>query len=102
MKTIFAVDDDVDFLEELGLALSLMGYRVVTNADPIGAIDQARKLNPDCILFDLRMPNHHGFQFSEELIPAVIYEKDVLHIDTYVRAQKTEEVEVPGRDESKE
>lgn len=48
------------------------------------------------------MPDRHGFQFSEELSPAVIYEKDVLHIDTYVRGQKTEEVEVPGRDESKE
>lgn len=67
MKTILAVDDDIDFLQELEMALELYGYKVITNSDPIDAVRQAREVKPDCILFDLKMPGKHGFQFSEEI-----------------------------------
>jgi len=67
MKKILAVDDDVDFLEELGTALEIYDYQVITNPDPVDAVRHAREVKPDCILFDLRMPGKHGFQFSEAL-----------------------------------
>lgn len=67
MRTIFAVDDDTDFLEELSMALELYGYKVMTNSDPNEAIKQAKEMKPDCILFDLKMPQKHGFQFFEAL-----------------------------------
>jgi two-component system cell cycle response regulator DivK len=67
MKTILAVDNDVDFLQEFEMALELYGYRVIINDDPSDAINQARQIKPDCILFDLKMPKKHGFQFSEEV-----------------------------------
>lgn len=67
MKTILAVDDDIDFLEELKIALELYDYKVMTNADPSDAVRQMQEAKPDCILFDLRMPKKHGFQFSEDV-----------------------------------
>lgn len=67
MKTVLAVDDDYDFLEELGEALAAYDYKIIINPDPNDAIKQIRESRPDCVLFDLKMPKKHGFQFSEEL-----------------------------------
>lgn len=67
MKTILAVDNDESFLEELSIALELYDYRVVTCPDPVDALNTARQTNPDCILFDLKMPGKHGFQLFEDL-----------------------------------
>ena len=67
MNTLLAVDDDVDFLEELRVGLELCGYHVLTEPDPNEALKLVRAIKPTCILFDLRMPKIHGFQFFEQL-----------------------------------
>jgi len=67
MKTLLAVDDDVDFLDELRIGLELCGYHVLTEPDPAEALKLMRVIKPACILFDLRMPKTHGFQFFEDM-----------------------------------
>lgn len=67
MKTLLAVDDDTDFLDELRAGLEMYGYHVLTEPDTNDAIRLMRLLKPACVLFDLRMPKKHGFQFFDEI-----------------------------------
>ena len=52
---------------ELRVGLELCGYHVLTEPDPNEALKLIRALKPACILFDLRMPKAHGFQFFDSL-----------------------------------
>lgn len=67
MQTLLAVDDDVDFLDELRTGLELCGYHVLTEPDPMEALKLIQAIKPSCVLFDLSMPKTHGFQFFEKL-----------------------------------
>lgn len=64
---IMIVDDDKEFLGELGETLALSGYSTVMVSDPILALDTAVREKPDIVLLDLRMPGKNGFQLADEL-----------------------------------
>lgn len=64
---IMIVDDDKEFLGELGETLALSGYSTVMVSDPISALDTAVREKPDIVLLDLRMPGKNGFQLADEL-----------------------------------
>lgn len=59
-KTILLVDDDQDAREIFGAALADAGYNVVTGVHGAEGVHLARKLLPDLILMDLRMPVMDG------------------------------------------
>lgn len=57
---ILIVDDEQDFLEIFGTKLSSAGFRVETAGDGEEGIEKAKKLQPDLVLMDVRMPNISG------------------------------------------
>ena len=66
-QTLLLVDDDADFLEELGEVLSLSGYRTVAVCDPRQVLEVARREVPALILMDLKMPEKSGFELAYDL-----------------------------------
>ena len=64
---VVIVDDDVDFLEELGELLSASGYQVKTVSDPRTAVRVIQQTRPDTVLLDLKMDEKEGFEIAGEL-----------------------------------
>ena len=64
---IMIVDDDKEFLEELGETLVLSGYDTIAVNDSLLAVDTAVRENPDVVVLDLKMPGKNGFQLADEL-----------------------------------
>ena len=64
---VMIVDDDREFLDELGELLSLADYDAVTVADANAAVQKVASVNPDVLLLDLKMPGTDGFQVAREL-----------------------------------
>jgi signal transduction histidine kinase/DNA-binding response OmpR family regulator len=59
---ILIIDDDVIIHELFQQNLSQLGYAVAVAIDGQQGIDLAHKLQPDCILLDVNMPEKNGWQ----------------------------------------
>jgi DNA-binding NarL/FixJ family response regulator len=67
-KTVLIVDDHPSFRTSARRMLETDGYEVVGEATDGGsAIDAVRKLRPDVVLLDIRLPDVDGFQVAERL-----------------------------------
>ena len=66
-KKVMIIDDNKDFTDELEEALTLSGYDVTAVNDTIDVSDIAKKIEPNVILLDLKMPNKSGIQLAYEL-----------------------------------
>jgi len=66
-KKVLIVDDDKEFLEELGGILATSGYDVTSVGDSVAAVKAARTTKPDIILLDLRMSMMSGFEVADRL-----------------------------------
>jgi signal transduction histidine kinase len=64
---ILIVDDNVSAAETTGQILSLLGHKVTLSHDGPGALDMARKLNPDAIILDIGMPGMSGYEVCRQL-----------------------------------
>lgn len=64
---IIIVDDDKEFLEELGESLSSCGFDMVAFNDPLSALSGAAAIKPRVIVLDLKMPQMDGFQLADEI-----------------------------------
>jgi AmiR/NasT family two-component response regulator len=77
-KRLFIADDDSIVRQDLREALERMGYSVVGEAgDGVQALRLVRRLEPDLVLLDLRMPGLDGLEVAEaiaraELAPVVL------------------------------
>ena len=67
MKQILIVDDDKEFLEEMGQALRTSGYEIAMVSDSTAAVAMAVDFMPDLILLDLKMDKKSGFRIADEL-----------------------------------
>lgn len=64
-KTIFVVDDDPDFVEQMRLTLNAAGYDVVTATGTEEAEEKLLSVRPDLAVFDLMMEQmDSGFVLS--------------------------------------
>ncbi|RRN76226.1 response regulator, partial [Pseudoxanthomonas sp. SGD-10] len=61
MKKILLIEDDKMLNDDLGLLLSLSGYKVLSSNDGKRGIEIALKENPNLILCDIQMPNLDGY-----------------------------------------
>jgi len=67
-KTIFIVDDDVDYIFQLKTMIENMGFNVISACGQKEAEDMIDKVNPDLAIFDLMMENQDsGFILSHRI-----------------------------------
>lgn len=66
-KKIMIVDDNKEFLDELGEVLSLSGYEIIPVFDSNKALETAIQVNPDLVVLDLMMPGKSGFVLADEI-----------------------------------
>ncbi|PVY77252.1 hypothetical protein C7414_108192 [Cupriavidus alkaliphilus] len=66
-RRILVVDDNVDALEAMTMALQAMGHTVVTAPDGPSALARAIDARPDLVLLDLGMPAMDGFETVRRL-----------------------------------
>lgn len=68
IKTILIIDDEPDFCELIKESLELRGnFEVFTATGGKEGINIARKVRPNAILLDIRMPGMSGFEVLENL-----------------------------------
>ena len=61
---VLVIDDDAAIRDLVEIVLSGGGYDVCTAEDGVMGLDLARKLRPDLILLDMRMPGMDGWTFA--------------------------------------
>lgn len=67
-KTIFLVDDDVDYIIQMTKILENLGFEVISACGQKEGEDMLVKINPDLAIFDLMMENKDsGFILSHRL-----------------------------------
>ena len=66
MKKALIVDDNEQNLYLLQTMLKGQGYNVLTAADGVEALEQARRDSPDIIISDILMPVMDGFALCRE------------------------------------
>jgi DNA-binding response OmpR family regulator len=66
-KTILVVDDEAPLRELLRQQLSAEGYRVKEAKDGRDAIAKVKKLLPDLVILDVKMPEMSGFDVAAVL-----------------------------------
>lgn len=66
-KRILVVDDDPTALRLIGYSLQQEGYDVLTAANGLDGLAQARQLHPDVVILDIMMPDLDGFEVCRRL-----------------------------------
>lgn len=66
-RSILVVDDEAILLETIAYNLEQAGYRVVTAADGLSALEAARNETPDLVILDIMLPGMDGFEVCREL-----------------------------------
>jgi DNA-binding response OmpR family regulator len=66
-QKILVVDDEPDIVELLAFNLKAEGYEVITAANGLEALNQARATLPDLIVLDLMLPELDGLAVCEIL-----------------------------------
>ncbi|MBN2110072.1 MAG: response regulator [Methanosarcinaceae archaeon] len=66
-EKLLIVDEEIDALTALKVALEAEGYNVIVARDGFEGIEKARTENPDAILLDIMMPGMDGFEVCKRL-----------------------------------
>ncbi|HJH32739.1 MAG TPA: response regulator [Methanosarcinaceae archaeon] len=66
-QKILIVDDELDALTALKIALEAENYNVVEAADGLSAIEKVKSEKPDIVLLDLMMPEIDGIEVCKRL-----------------------------------
>ena len=67
MPTIALVDDDLNILASVSIALEAEGYRVTTYSDGVSALDGFTTTPPDLAILDIKMPRMDGMEMLRRL-----------------------------------
>ncbi len=67
-RPVYLVDDDEAVRRALVLLLSTVGIEAVAFADPMAFLGRLPKLDPGCLILDVRMPSISGLKLQERLI----------------------------------
>ncbi len=65
--TVLVVDDDPEIVAMLSARLETRGYRVLTAADGIEALTEAKRSRPALIVLDVMMPHKTGWEVARAL-----------------------------------
>ena len=61
-KRILIVDDSADVRNSVSTFLKAKGYEISEAVDGVDAVEKAKKLQPDLIVMDARMPSLNGIE----------------------------------------
>ena len=64
--SVLIVDDDIDILESMELAMRAEGAVTITAEDGTAAVAACRSANPDVVILDMMLPKRSGFLVLEE------------------------------------
>ncbi len=67
MPHVLVIDDDVDILRMLKLALTTSGFEATLAASGLDGLRRAYETHPDAIILDVMMPMHDGFETCRRL-----------------------------------
>ncbi len=67
-KLILIVDDDADYREVLKTKLSASGFTVVEAENGEVGVAQAKSVNPDLVLMDVKMPKMDGVEAMTQIL----------------------------------
>jgi len=66
-KRIMIVDDNADAAETLGLLLTAHGHQVEVFNDPVSALAQVERIQPDIAVLDIGLPVLDGYQLAARM-----------------------------------
>jgi CheY-like chemotaxis protein len=66
-RRVLVIDDDIDTAQALFLLLLDMGHDVVYATDGNGALEKARKLQPEFVFLDIGLPDLDGGEVAASL-----------------------------------
>ncbi len=66
-KKILIVEDNIDLIHLLGLALELQGYEIIRATNGKQALNMAASKLPDLILLDLSLPDMDGLEVARQI-----------------------------------
>ncbi len=89
MTTILVAEDERDIRELIAFTLRFGGFEVEEAINGIEAVEKARKLRPDLILMDVRMPKKTGYEACQEL-KAADETKDIPIVFLSAKGQEAE------------
>ncbi len=67
METVLVIEDQEDLNRALALRLQAAGLGVACAFDGIAGLEKIKRLEPDVIVLDLRLPRLHGFKLLHAL-----------------------------------
>jgi CheY-like chemotaxis protein len=67
MTTILVAEDERDIRELIAFTLRLGSFEVEEATNGMEAVEKARKVRPDLIIMDVRMPKMTGYEACQEL-----------------------------------
>lgn len=67
LRPVIVVDDDPSGAYALARVLKQLGYPVETAADGAAALELARRIHPEVVFVDLRMPGMDGVELADML-----------------------------------
>jgi two-component system response regulator RegX3 len=87
--TVLVVEDEPSFAEALTIGLEREGFRVVTVADGLAALERFDAVHPDVVLLDLMLPKLSGLDVCRALrsrssVPIIMVTARGSEVDTVV------------------
>ena len=67
LPKLLIIDDDAHLRESLAEVLELDGFECHQAGDAKSGIAGAQKIDPDCVIMDIQLPDSSGFQICQEL-----------------------------------
>ncbi|MFL6566914.1 MAG: response regulator [Burkholderiales bacterium] len=66
-RRVLVVEDDLDSVHSMAMLIKMMGHEVQFAINGMAAIDIARSLRPDIIIFDIGLPDFEGDHIARQL-----------------------------------
>ena len=100
MKKVYMVDDDVDMVAVMKVALEANGYDVRAQYDDQSVVDNIREYNPDAIILDVMFPGDDdaGFRMAR----SIRHHDDIKNKPIIMLSAVNEEGSFPGKFSNKD
>ena len=95
MKKIYLVDDDVDLVESMTMALENAGYTVKSQYDDSNLAENIRSYNPDMIILDVMFPGDDGAGFK--MARTISHHDDIKNLPVLMLSGVNQEGDFPGK-----